>query len=283
MIQWYPGHIAKAEKQLKKNLEKIDLIIEVRDARIPRSTSHPHLDKWTQGKKHLLVINRKDMIPKTAVDIWKQWFNKFSNQPLWCDAKRGDGITELQQAAIQAGESINTRRRSRGMKDRPIRALTLGFPNVGKSALINRLMKKKVAISSRKAGVTRTLQWIRLGKDLDLLDAPGVLPPRIDNQDAALKLAFCDDIGPGSYDVELVAIAFLNTIQKLKDLGTSGVKNNLLEKRYGLPLQIESSNAEEWLVQVANQHTSGDSRRMAQRILDDFRKSSLGNISLELP
>ena len=280
-IQWYPGHIAKAEKQLSRNLEKVDLVIEVRDARIPKSTSHPHLEKWIKGKQHLLVINRKDMICSEALKAWDKWFRNEGHSPLWCNAKDGTGIKLLQETAIRTGAKLNARRHARGMKSRPVRALTLGFPNVGKSALINRLVRKKVVMSSRKAGVTRALRWVRVGQSLDLLDAPGVLPPRLDDQQAALKLALCDDIGQAAYDVELVAISFLKLLHQLQARKDSGVPIEILEQRYGIPFEI--MDAERWLIRVAELHTSGEKRRMAQRLLDDFRKALLGHVSLELP
>jgi len=279
IIQWYPGHIAKAEKQLLKNLEKIDLIIEVRDARIPRSTSHPYIEKWITNKKHLLIINRKDMISSQALENWDQWFKSHDQMPLWCNAKLGDGVKQIKDAAVKAGADLNKRRQLRGMRDRPVRALTLGFPNVGKSALINRLVQKKVVPSSRRAGVTRSLRWIRLGQSIDLLDAPGVLPPRLDDQKSAVKLAICDDIGQAAYDVELVAIAFLKMLCEQNQNAIKIVP--ILEKRYGIT--IESNDVGQWLSIAAHQHTSKDLRRMAQKLLDDFRKSMLGAIALELP
>ena len=169
------------------------------------------------------------------------------------------------------------------MRPRPVRALTLGFPNVGKSALINRLVKQKVVASARRAGVTRTLRWVRLGQDLDLLDAPGVLPPRLDDQQAALHLALCDDIGQAAYDGELVAQAFLQRLIQLATDDASGVVIAQLEGRYGIPLQAETADPAFWLAAAAQRHTSGDTARMAQRLLDDFRKSALGSIALELP
>ncbi|HJO77838.1 MAG TPA: GTPase, partial [Prochlorococcaceae cyanobacterium Fu_MAG_134] len=143
-IQWYPGHIAKAEKQLSRNLDKVDLVIEVRDARIPLATAHPHLHRWIKGKQHLLVINRRDMISSEARLCWDRWFRDQAQTPWWCDAKAGTGVKQVQHAAIRAGDQLNQRRLSRGMRPRPVRALTLGFPNVGKSALINRLVRQKV-------------------------------------------------------------------------------------------------------------------------------------------
>tara|TARA_B100000029_G_C17397897_1_gene895908 strand:- start:20 stop:883 length:864 start_codon:yes stop_codon:yes gene_type:complete len=282
-IQWYPGHIAKAEKQLNHNLKKVDLVIEVRDARIPKSTSHPHLERWLKGKQHLLVINRKDMISSQAVQSWDQWFREEGETPLWCNAKDGTGVKQILNAAVKAGQILNSRRQSRGMKSRPVRALTLGFPNVGKSALINRLVRKKVVISARKAGVTRSLQWVRLGQDLDLLDAPGVLPPRFEDQSAALRLAFCDDIGEAAYDVESVAISFLVMLRQLAKHQQAGIPVDILKKRYGVEYGKENIDANQWLTKVAKRHTSGNNDRMAQRVLDDFRKNLLGQIALELP
>ncbi len=283
LIQWYPGHIAKAEKQLKDHLKKVDLVFEVRDARIPISTSHPYLQKWLKGKKQLLVINRKDMINIEAYQVWDKKLRSEGKVPWWCDAKAGTGVLQLKQAAIRAGEELNKRRLNRGMKHRPIRVLTLGFPNVGKSALINRLVKKKVVSSSRKAGVTRSLRWVRLGQDLDLLDAPGVLPPRLEDQSAALKLAICDDIGQAAYDTEQVAIKFMILLERLEHIKESGVKSMYLQKRYGILLNENTKDKSSWLLSAAKRHTSGDTARMSQRLLDDFRKNLLGNISLELP
>jgi ribosome biogenesis GTPase A len=293
-IQWYPGHIAKAEKALAENLAKVDLVIEVRDARIPLATGHPRLRRWIGAKPHLLVLNRRDMVTPAARQTWDAWFRSQGQTPWWCDAKAGTGVKQLQQAAIRAGEALNARRRGRGMKPRPVRALMLGFPNVGKSALINRLVRQKVVESARKAGVTRSLRWVRLGQDLDLLDAPGVLPPRLDNQQAALRLALCDDIGQAAYDTEAVALAFVRLLVALEPVDAAGVEPRLLERRYGMalapllmpsgaPAMAASPDAEAWLAAAATRHTSGDTLRMAQRVLDDFRRSLLGPIALELP
>ncbi len=282
-IQWYPGHIASAEKALSASLEKVDLVIEVRDARIPLATSHPRLHRWIRGKQHLLVLNRRDMVGEAARRRWDAWFRAAGQTPWWCDAKAGTGVKQLQQAAIRAGAALNARRAGRGMRPRPVRALMLGFPNVGKSALINRLVRQKVVDSARRAGVTRSLRWVRLGQDLDLLDAPGVLPPRLDDQQAAVRLALCDDIGQAAYDNELVALAFLRLLERLAAEPDACVAPGLLEGRYGVAQAGEAAEPEAWLAAVARRHTSGDSGRMAQRLLDDYRRQLLGPIALELP
>ncbi|MGL6134229.1 MAG: ribosome biogenesis GTPase YlqF [Prochlorococcaceae cyanobacterium] len=285
-IQWYPGHIAKAERALRAALAKVDLVIEVRDARIPLATGHPRLQRWIGSRQHLLVLNRVDMIPAPLRAEWTDWFRARGQALLWCDAKVGTGVKQLQQAAIRSGEALNARRLSRGMRPRSVRALMLGFPNVGKSALINRLVRQKVVESARRAGVTRSLRWVRLGQDLDLLDAPGVLPPRLDDQLAALRLALCDDIGQAAYDSEAVAVAFIALLSALEALPAAGVTAGLLERRYGIALGALSSgapDAEVWLAEAAERHTSGDTLRMATKLLDDFRCSRLGAIALELP
>lgn len=285
-IQWYPGHIAKAEKALHEALAKVDLVIEVRDARIPLATGHPHLRRWISGKQHLLVLNRRDMLPVAAQQAWSAWFRSQGQPVWWCDAKAGTGVKQLQQAAIRAGEALNARRAGRGMRPRPVRALMLGFPNVGKSALINRLVRQKVVESARRAGVTRSLRWVRLGQDLDLLDAPGVLPSRLDDQQAALRLALCDDIGQAAYDSEAAALALAQLLQLLAAVPAAGVPAGLLERRYGIPLAAlpaGGADVESWLVAAAERHTSGDTLRMATKLLDDFRCSRLGAIALELP
>jgi ribosome biogenesis GTPase A len=154
---------------------------------------------------------------------------------------------------------------------------------VGKSALINRLVRQKVVDSARRAGVTRTLRWVRLGQSLDLLDAPGVLPPRLDDQKAALHLALCDDIGQAAYDGESVAIAFISMLDALAKQAEAGINTGLLQQRYGIAQEEEQSDPSAWLSAAAERHTSGQTARMAQRLLDDFRRLVLGPIALELP
>jgi len=282
-IQWYPGHIAKAEKKLKETIKRVDLIIEVRDARIPLSTSHLHLDKWIKDKKHLLVINKADMISDSAINKWTNWFQGRNKTPIWCDSKKGIGIKEICKAASESRLSIDIRRESRGMKVRSIRALTLGFPNVGKSALINRIAKKRVVESARKAGVTRSLRWIRLNNGIDLLDAPGIIPPDLDNQRSALNLAICDDIGEAAYDIESVAREFLKIIIRLYTNPISNISLEKISKRYCIDFDQSFKDPDQWIKLASEKHTSGNQRRMANRLLEDFRTQMLGKICLEVP
>ncbi len=282
-IQWYPGHIAKAEKKLSEVINRVDLVIEVRDARIPLSTGHPHLNKWINNKKHILVINRSDMISQNTIDSWNKWFKNNDEYPHWCDAKRGIGIKEICKSTKESRLSIDNRRLSRGMKIRPIRTLTLGFPNVGKSALINRIANKRVVESERKAGVTRNLRWIRLDSGIDLLDAPGVIPPNLEDQKSALNLALCDDIGEAAYEIESVAIEFIKIISKLNKDKNANISLKKISNRYGVDITKGFNNPSEWINLAASKHTSGDTRRMAYKLLEDYRNQMLGKIALEVP
>ena len=223
------------------------------------------------------------MISKGTITDWDKWFNENGIYPHWCDAKRGIGIKEIFKSTKESRLSIDKRRLSRGMQIRPIRALTLGFPNVGKSALINRIANKRVVESARKAGVTRNLRWIRLESGIDLLDAPGVIPPNLEDQDSAMHLALCDDIGEAAYEIESVAIEFIKIISKLNKDKNANISLKRISNRYGVDITKGFKNPSEWIDNAALKHTSGDTRRMAYKLLEDFRNLMLGKIALEVP
>ena len=273
-IQWYPGHIAKAEKQLLEQLKLVDVVIEVRDSRILMSSKHPKIEKWVEGKSHILVCNRIDAISSNVRSQWTRWFTEQDRMAYFTDAQEGKGMVDLLKAAQVAGEKVNERRRGRGMLPRPVRAVVVGFPNVGKSALINRLLKKKVVASANKPGVTRQLRWIRISDEIELLDTPGVIPPLLHDQDAALKLAICDDIGQAAYDNVLVAAEAVDLLMKL---------NVKLSSRYVIDPATVTSGIEYIHEVAALNKFQGDLDKVARLILYDFRKGKLGAIALELP
>ncbi|MGI0488625.1 ribosome biogenesis GTPase YlqF [Pantanalinema rosaneae CENA516] len=273
-IQWYPGHIAKAEKALREQLKLVDVVLEVRDARIPLTTEHPQLKQWIGNKERVLVLNRVDMIPPHAKQVWTEWFQATGETPHFTDAQHGKGIEAIIQSAQVVGKQVNQRRANRGMLPRPVRAVVIGFPNVGKSALINRLLKRRVVDSARRAGVTRQLRWVRISDQIELLDAPGVLPSRLEDQEAALKLAICDDIGEAAYDNQRVAAAFVDRLKALQ-------ADSTLHTRY--QLAVADLTGEDYLHTLADHRYQGDVERTACQILNDFRKGHLGAIALEYP
>ena len=273
-IKWYPGHIAKAEKQLLEQLKLVDVVIEVRDSRILMSSKHPKIEKWVEGKSHILVCNRIDAITSNVKTQWMRWFSEQDRMAYFTDAQAGKGMVDLLKAAQVAGEKVNERRHGRGMLPRPVRAVVVGFPNVGKSALINRLLKKRVVASSNKAGVTRQLRWIRISDQIELLDTPGVIPPLLHDQDAAMKLAICDDIGQAAYDNVLVAAEAVDLLIKL---------NDKLSSRYVIDPATVTSGIEYIHEVAALNKFQGDLDKVARLILYDFRKGKLGAIALEMP
>ncbi|NET36621.1 MAG: ribosome biogenesis GTPase YlqF [Cyanothece sp. SIO1E1] len=280
-IQWYPGHIAKAEKALMEQLKRVDVVLEVRDARIPLATHHPRVQQWVGNKERVLVLNRVDMIAPGVKHRWVEWFKRRGEVPYFTDAQQGEGIRAVTQAAKAAGASMNQRRSDRGMRPRPVRAVVIGFPNVGKSALINRLLKRKVVESARRPGVTRQLRWIRISDQIELLDAPGVLPANLTDQAAAYKLAICDDIGEAAYDNQRVAATLVDLLTSLQQQDPDLLPHQLFQTRYGLDSADLSGEA--YLADLADYRYQGNIERTARQILNDFRKGLLGAIALELP
>lgn len=273
-IQWYPGHIAKAEKALQEQLKKVDVVLEVRDARIPLATQHPQVKQWIGSKERVLVLNRMDMISEQSRQQWSNWFRQQDEEPYYTDAQHGKGIEAVIKAAQAVGAKVNQRRHDRGMLPRPVRAVAVGFPNVGKSALINRLLKRRVVDSARRPGVTRQLRWIRISDQIELLDAPGVLPSKLTDQQAALKLAICDDIGEAAYDNQRVAATLIDLLIDLQAASA-------LESRYNWA--IGDRTGEAYLHSLAEERYQGDVERSARQVLNDFRVGQLGAIALELP
>ncbi len=274
LIQWYPGHIAKAERQLKEQLNRVDVVFEVLDARIPLASHHPDVPRWIGDKPKLVVFNRMDMIPESVRQGWLSWFTG-QGETLYCtNAKQGKGIKALKKAAQAAGVQMNQRRRDRGMRPRAVRAVVIGFPNVGKSALINRLLGRKVAASARRAGVTRQLRWIRISDTLELLDAPGIIPAKLENQDNAVKLAICEDIGEAAYDNQQIGAALIDLLVELNF-------ENILSSRY--QLEPQNITGEEYIESLGHSRFKGDTERATMQLLNDFRKGIMGQIPLELP
>jgi ribosome biogenesis GTPase A len=275
-IQWYPGHIAKAERQLKEQLRKVDVVLEILDARIPLASHHPQIDSWIGTKPKITVLNREDMIPEAAKQNWLRWFQSHEEQPYFTNAKQGKGIDAIKSAAQQTGVAMNQRRSDRGMRPRPVRAVVIGFPNVGKSALINRLVGKKIVVSERRAGVTRQLRWVKISPEIELLDAPGIIPWRLENQHDAVKLAICEDIGEASYDNQVVAA---EAIDLLINIGYDQV----LKSRFNFEFNPAQTTGESFIQDVSDRSFKGDKERVARQVLYDFRTGNMGKIPLELP
>ncbi|KAK8926522.1 hypothetical protein KSP39_PZI018419 [Platanthera zijinensis] len=275
-IQWYPGHIAKTEKELKEQLKLMDVVIEIRDARIPMSTSHPQMDSWLGNRKRILVLNREDMISTADRNAWATFFARQGVKVIFSNGQLGMGTMKLGRIAKSLATDVNTKRRTKGLLPRAARAGIVGYPNVGKSSLINRLLKRRMCAAAPRPGVTRELKWVRFGKDLELLDSPGILPMRLTDQAVAIKLAICDDIGERSYDVTDVGTILVQMLARLPAVGPEG-----LSKRYRV--DVDANCGKLFLDKLSLQLFNGDVGQASFRVLSDFRKGKFGWISLERP
>ncbi|MBA0617642.1 hypothetical protein Godav_027069 [Gossypium davidsonii] len=291
-VQWYPGHIAKTEKELKEQLKLIDVVIEVRDARIPLSTTHPQMDLWLGNRKRILVLNREDMISTADRNAWAMHFSRQGTKVVFSNGQLGMGTMKLSRLAKSLAAGVNVKRRAKGLLPRPVRAGIVGYPNVGKSSLINRLLKRRMCPAAPRPGVTRELKYVffwflflncdidvkltRKRKDLELLDSPGILPMRISDQAAAIKLAICDDIGERSYDVADVAAILVQMLAKLPTVGMKALQN-----RY--KIDVDGQCGKMFIEKLALRLFNGDVHQAAFRVLSDFRKGKFGWVALERP
>jgi len=281
-IQWFPGHIAKAERLMGEVLSMVDVVVELRDARVPISTMHPSLPSWVGSRGHVLAINRMDSVPDSALRTWTHELREVDGpEPLFVDARQGSGVDALKRAILKAGEGVNARRKRRGINPRPVRAAILGYPNVGKSALINRLVGRRKAKSENRPGVTRGFTWVRIDKKVQLLDSPGIIPAKAVEQSAAYHLAMCNDIGSAAYEPRGVAAALIERLVLVSAHRPAFARLETLVDRWGVPL--EGSCGEDYLDALADARFTGDVERAATTLLKDFRSGLLGPLCLEYP
>ena len=281
-IAWYPGHIAKAERQMMDVLSMVDVVVELRDARIPAATAHPMLHTWLGSRGHVLCLNRRDAAPDLALNEWNAALLEEGNPPVLVNGKKGTGVDHLRRAILQQGRHVNERRARRGINARPIRAAILGYPNVGKSALINRLVGQRKAKSENRPGVTRGFSWVRIDPQVQLLDSPGIIPAKQVSQECAYLLAMCDDIGSAAYDIQGVAAALYEKLLAVSSSRPPYARLEILRERWGVELS-DISSGEAYLEELAQARFTGDVQRAAVTLLKDFRSGKLGRICLEFP
>ena len=239
-FQWYPGHMTKAKRQMQEDMKLIDLVIELVDARIPLSSRNPDIDELGKNKSRLILLNKSDLVTEKSNDIWEKYFKDKGYYVVRINSKNGTGIRQIDSVVQEACKEKIERDRRRGILNRPVRAMVVGIPNVGKSTFINAYAKKACTKTGNKPGVTKGKQWIRLNKNIELLDTPGILWPKFDDQLVGMRLAM---IGSINDDI-------LNTTE----LGFELIKfihanyEGLLEKRYAIK---ESEDTLAMLTQIA--------------------------------
>lgn len=287
-IQWYPGHMTKTRRQIEADLKNVDIVAEIVDARIPVSSRNPDIDTICAGKPRIIILNRADQADPQMNRAWAGYFKGQGYIALEADSKSGNGIGQMAGAARQALKEQIARWQEKGQVGRPIRAMIVGVPNVGKSTFINKVAKKKSAKASDRPGVTRGKQWVHVDGGLELLDTPGILWPKFEDEQTGMNLAFTGAIKDDIMDVEtlgchLAALlgerypAALKEGYKLQEL--PGRENEENDVAYGYRLL-------EACAQKRGMRISGgelDTERMARVLLDEFRGGKLGRFTLEIP
>lgn len=270
-IHWYPGHIAKAERQLKEKLNLVDVVIEVRDARIPLSSSYANIKKLLGEKPRLLLLNKADLVDKNELKKWVSFLKESTGCPvIITDAKGAKDLPVVIKTAVELSEPKIQALMAKGLLRRAARAMVVGMPNVGKSSVINKLTRSSKTKIGAKAGVTRQQQWVRINPKLELLDTPGIIPTKQDDQMQAAKLAFVSSVSENAYSPEPVAKALLEMLgDKVKEY------YNVDE------LTLENvALSRNWIIKT----DTPDTERTAKYILKDFREGRLGLFILdELP
>lgn len=276
-IQWFPGHMAKARRQVSESLKMVDIIFELVDARLPISSRNPMIDEVIHQKPRLLILNKQDMADEHQTRRWIQYFDERGHKAVAINSLEGKGLQAVTKAAQEILEEKWARMKSRGMKPRAIRAMIVGIPNVGKSTLINRLAKKNLAKTGNMPGVTKAQQWIKVGKEIELLDTPGILWPKFEDQEVGYKLALTG--------------AIKDSIMNMEDLAVFGLR--FLSSRYPKRMQERYGIAEidEELVvtfdhigklrRVFAQGGEIDYDQVALLIVRDIRNQNLGKLTFD--
>lgn len=277
-LQWYPGHMTKAKRQMQEDLKLIDLIIELVDARIPLSSRNPDIDELGKNKARLILLNKSDLADERYNEQWSAYFQKKGFYVVKVNAKSGAGLKSIQGAIQEACKAKIERDRRRGIKNRPIRAMVVGIPNVGKSTFINSYAGKACAKTGNKPGVTKGKQWIRLNKTLELLDTPGILWPKFEDQEVGKRLAFIGSIKDGILNLEELSLELLDYIRTNYP--------GLLNTRYGIeeegtPVSLLEAVADKRKCLIRGQEI--DYAKAAGIVMEEFRNGKIGRITLEFP
>jgi len=275
-IHWYPGHIAKAERKLQEKLNLIDIILEVIDSRIPFSSKYEGIEKLTGDKPRLLIMNKADLADPEQNTKWQKYLEEKADIPvILTNASYSKDLSHIIKEAIELGKPKMSQLIAKGLLPRPLRAIVIGMPNVGKSSIINKLIRTSKVKVGAKAGVTRVQQWVRVNPKLELLDTPGIIPMKLDDQVRATKLAIVNSISENAYDTVEIAQELATLLAQLYP--------EHLEDQYKIDLKTTEPTLEN-IALARNWIVAGgisDINRCASSILSDFRNGRIGRITLE--
>ena len=276
--QWYPGHMAKAKKQMLEDLKLIDVLVELVDARIPISSKNPDIEKMAANKSRVILLNKYDMADERVTDRWVKYYEERGYYVVKVNSRSGAGIKKVNEIILKACEEKIAKDRAKGILFRPVRAMICGIPNVGKSTFINSLAGKGAAKTGNKPGVTKGKQWIKLNKNIELLDTPGILWPKFDDVSTGKKIAF---IGSINDDILISTEVAADLMELLMERYSDNVADH-----YGIELSNDKfENLEKIAIKRGCLMKGGvaDVERASRLLVDDFRSVRLGRISLETP
>lgn len=275
-IHWYPGHIAKAERKLKEQINLVDVVIEVLDARIPLSSCYNNIKSLLGEKPRLILLNKADLTIESDLKVWiKILEDKFGCPVLTTDAKNSKDLSKIANKAVELSEPRIQKLMAKGLLRRSARVMVVGMPNVGKSSIINKLTKTSKTKVGAKAGVTRQQQWVKVNPKLDLLDTPGIIPMKQEDQVRAQKLAFVNSVSENAYESEAVAIELLKILNKRYQTQVKSYYNLSDDKE----LTVENiANSRNWIVKGAQP----DIERTSKFVLLDFREGRMGKFILDV-
>lgn len=281
-IQWFPGHMTKTKRMIEASLKLVDAVIEIKDARIPVSSTNPDIDGLIGSKPRLILLNKCDVADKNATNKWIEHYNKRGIKALAIDCRSGKGLNLVVPECRKILKSYIEKKQARGIKNPSIRVMIVGIPNVGKSSFINKVVKQNRAKVEDRPGVTRGNQWFTLDRGFELLDTPGVLWPKFEDQTVGERLAFTGAVKDQILDTELLAVRLLDL---LKD-----IKPPMFIERFNLDADVigdmESYELLELIGRKRGMLISGgevNTERASTMLLDEFRGAKLGKITLELP
>ena len=276
--QWYPGHMTKAKRMMQENIKLIDLVIELLDARIPLSSRNPDIDTLAAGKSRIVLLNKSDLADPATNAQWKKYFEDKGIHVLEINAKSGAGVKSINGLVQEACKEKIERDRKRGIVNRPVRAMVVGIPNVGKSTFINAFAGKACAKTGNKPGVTKGKQWIKLNKGLELLDTPGILWPKFEDQEVGKHLAY---IGSINDEIIIMDEMACDLLAELKVMYPQVLKERYSLEELGKPIEILQGIAENRKCYSKGQEL--DLLKASNLFIDDFRSGKLGRITLERP
>ena len=279
-IQWYPGHMTKTRRQIQADLKQVDLVAEIIDARIPISSRNPDIDELVGEKPRLIVLNRADQADPSMNKVWGDWFRSRGWWVLETNARDGKGVNQFSAAIKSALKDKIEQWKAKGLVGRPVRAMVVGVPNVGKSTFINQVAKKKSAKAGNKPGVTRGKQWVNVDAGLDLLDTPGILWPKFEDEITGMHLAFTGAVKDEIMDLETLACHLIEILgQRYPQALTARYKVEPEPGTPGWELLELCGRKRGFLISGGEV----DTERMSRVLLDEYRSGKLGNFTLETP